>query len=111
MLLRLFGIRLAASSQNSKQLPYRQRDDFLSAAEFSFFRVLMLAVKGSYHVCPKVNLGDISFLLLAPTRIDRTETRSTASMSISCSAKKGDQKGSEFWGCKNYQKCRKTVRI
>jgi hypothetical protein len=26
-------------------------------------------------------------------------------------AKKGDQKGGEFWGCKNYPKCREIVQV
>lgn len=62
VILSLFGIRLGDSSQGSVQLPYRQRDDFLSAAELSFYRVLMLGLDGSYLVCPKVNLADIFFV-------------------------------------------------
>ena len=61
-ILNLFGIRLAAGSGRSEQLPYRQRDDFLSAAELSFYRVLMLGLDGSHLVCPKVNLADIFFV-------------------------------------------------
>ena len=61
-ILNLFGIRLAARSPNSEQLPYRQRDDFLSAAELSFYRVLILALDGSHLVCLKVNLADIFFV-------------------------------------------------
>jgi hypothetical protein len=61
-ILRLFSIRLSDSLQSSDQLPYRQRDDFLSAAELSFYRVLTLALDGSYLVCPKVNLADIFFV-------------------------------------------------
>lgn len=201
-ILKLFGIRLAAGSESSEQLPYRQRDDFLSAAELSFYRVLVMALDGSHLVCPKVNLADIffvarpnenqsyrnridrkhvDFLLCDPTtmkpimgvelddasharrdRQDRDEfvdqvfeaaglpllrVRAAAGYSpqtiadlvrqansgraipektgaknagtpicpkcgnqmVLRTAKKGDQKGEEFWGCKNYPRCREIV--
>jgi hypothetical protein len=60
--LGLFGIRLAGRSTTANQLPYRQRDDFLSAAELSFCRVLTSVVGDSFVVCPKVNLADIFFV-------------------------------------------------
>lgn len=63
VILSYFGIRLGDTSQGSDQLPYRQRDDFLSAAELSFYRVLMLGLDDSYLVCPKVNLADIFFVV------------------------------------------------
>jgi hypothetical protein len=44
------------------ELPYRQRDDFLSAAEFSFYRVLMSAIGDRAVVCPKVNLCDVFYV-------------------------------------------------
>lgn len=62
MILSLFGIHFSGSSHLSDQLPYRQRDDFLSVAELSFYRVVTLALDGSYVVCPKVNLADIFFV-------------------------------------------------
>lgn len=201
-ILSLFGIRLGGGAPTSEQLPYRQRDDFLSAAELSFYRVLVMALDGSHLVCPKVNLADIffvarpnenqsyrnkidrkhvDFLLLDPTtmkpimgvelddasharrdRQDRDEfvdqvfeaagmplvrVRAAASYSpqniadlvrqtisgraipekavvknagtpicpkcgtqmVIRTAKRGDQKGEEFWGCKNYPKCREIV--
>jgi hypothetical protein len=201
-ILKLFGIRLAAGSGRPEQLPYRQRDDFLSAAELSFYRVLVMALDGSHLVCPKVNLADIffvarpkenqsyrnkidrkhvDFLLCDPAtmkpimgvelddasharrdRQDRDEfvdqvfeaaglpllrVRAAASYSpqsiadlvrqavsdraitdkavaknagtpicpkcgtqmVIRKAKRGDQKGEEFWGCKNYPKCREIV--
>ena len=61
-ILSLFGIRLDGTAPTSEQLPYRQRDDFLSAAELSFYRVLTLGLDGSHLVCPKVNLADIFFV-------------------------------------------------
>lgn len=40
--------------------PYRRKDELLSRAEFSFFRVLQsVAVENDWVVCPKVNLGDL----------------------------------------------------
>ena len=58
-ILSLFGIRLGGRAE---ELPYRKRDDFLSAAEFSFYRVLVAAVGNRAVVCPKVNLGDVFYV-------------------------------------------------
>jgi hypothetical protein len=59
-ILKLFGIYLGPTP--TQQLPYRLRDDFLSAAELSFYRVLKLAVKDRAVILAKVNLGDIFFV-------------------------------------------------
>ena len=201
-ILGLFGISLEDTSSGSDQLPYRQRDDFLSAAELSFYRVLTIGLGESYHVCPKVNLGDIFFVsgshkkYLHRNKIDRKHVdfllcdlatlkpvlgielddashnrrdrqgrdlfvdqvfevaglpllhvRATSAYSpqhiaeevqqlianraiseklierldgkplcpkcgtqmVIRTAKKGTQKGEDFWGCKNYPKCREIV--
>ena len=42
--------------------PYRLRDDFLSPAEASFYRVLLTVLKGEALVCPKVGLSDVFFV-------------------------------------------------
>jgi Protein of unknown function (DUF2726)/Topoisomerase DNA binding C4 zinc finger len=60
-ILRLFGIRLKGIS-TAQELPYRKRDDFLSAAELSFYRVLSSAVKDRAVILAKVNLADIFFV-------------------------------------------------
>ncbi|MDY0341463.1 MAG: DUF2726 domain-containing protein [Coriobacteriia bacterium] len=60
-LLRLFGIGIEVPAPD-QTLPYRQRDDFLSAAELSFYRALSAAVGTKTHVCPKVNLADLFFV-------------------------------------------------
>lgn len=60
--LRLFGIGTEAPSPDTA-LPYRRRDDFLSAAELSFYRALSAAVGAQAHICPKVNLADIFFVV------------------------------------------------
>lgn len=60
VILRLFGIPLEKTA--TLELPYCLRDDFLSPAEFSFYRVLQLAVRDQGIVCPKVNLADIFFV-------------------------------------------------
>ncbi len=39
--------------------PYHLRDDFLSAAEHSFYLVLMQAVEDWAAICPKVSLSDV----------------------------------------------------
>ncbi len=59
--LRLFGIGTEAAP-SEESLPYRKRDDFLSAAELSFYRALSAAVGTQAHICPKVNLADIFFV-------------------------------------------------
>jgi hypothetical protein len=43
------------------EYPYLVRDDFLSAAEQSFFLVLKSAVPDSVLICPKVALGDLFY--------------------------------------------------
>jgi hypothetical protein len=57
-ILGFFGIRLEAKAQ----LPYRQRDDFLSKAELSFYQVLVSVVDRSFTICMKVRLADIVFV-------------------------------------------------
>ncbi|MBC7265734.1 MAG: DUF2726 domain-containing protein [Anaerosomatales bacterium] len=62
LVLRLFGIG-AEVPPSDKSLPYRRRDDFLSPAELSFYRALSAAVGAQVHICPKVNLADIFFVV------------------------------------------------
>ncbi len=57
-LFRLFGF----GGKTSQSLPYRVRDDFLSPAEASFFRVLVHACGEQYRVFPKVRLSDVLFV-------------------------------------------------
>ncbi|CAL1125206.1 unnamed protein product [Cladocopium goreaui] len=52
----------ADSAGGSAALPYRLRDDFLSQAEFSFYRVLLSTVGDRAVICPKVNLNDLFFV-------------------------------------------------
>jgi hypothetical protein len=60
-ILGLFGIRLGGPVEK-QDFPYRQRDDFLSPAEFSFYRVLVVALGNRAVICPKVGLGDIFYV-------------------------------------------------
>ena len=60
-ILALFGIHLGGPT-GTKELPYRQRDDFLSPAEFSFYRVLASAIGSRAIICPKVNLSDVFYV-------------------------------------------------
>ena len=62
-ILRLIGITLGGPQEVGLDLPYRQRDDFLSAAELSFYRVLATALGNRVVVCPKVNLADVFFVV------------------------------------------------
>ena len=45
-----------------ESLPYRVRDDFLSPAELSFYRVLASVVSNRAIICPKVGLAEIFFV-------------------------------------------------
>jgi hypothetical protein len=47
---------------NEEPLPYRLRDDFLSHAEFSFYKVLLGTLGGQYVILSKVRLADIFFV-------------------------------------------------
>ncbi len=62
-ILALFGINLGGPAEVGSDLPYRLRDDFLSAAELSFYRVLVNALGSRAIICPKVNLADIFFVV------------------------------------------------
>ena len=46
----------------SKALPYRLRDDFLSPAEFSFYKVLSALVGSRLTIQSKVRLADVFFV-------------------------------------------------
>jgi hypothetical protein len=73
LLLRIFGIAPSTSTSalaplsfglrdDPETLPFRQRDDFLSPAEISFYHILLSAAGDRFTVCPKVNLNDIFFV-------------------------------------------------
>lgn len=63
ILLKFIGLDLGSrASAEKERLPYRLRDDFLSAAELSFFRALQQSVKDELLICPKVNLGDLFYV-------------------------------------------------
>ena len=71
VVLQLFGIKPTTGPGSFPQLsfglhdevlPFRLRDDFLSAAEISFYHILLSAVGDSLTVCPKVNLSDLFFV-------------------------------------------------
>ena len=67
---RLFGAKQIPSKDLEQQkeepieevLPYIKRDDFLSSAELSFYKVLLQAVEDKAIVCPKVSLSDLFFV-------------------------------------------------
>ena len=63
LLLRLFGGTSASPEEPAADsFPYRVRDDFLSAAEMSFYHVVSATVGERGTVCPKVGLSDIFFV-------------------------------------------------
>lgn len=64
IILGLFGIRPGIAERvETKQLPFRRRDDFLSPAERSLFGVLCHIVGSTAVVCPKVRVGDLLFVV------------------------------------------------
>ena len=79
VVLRLIGIRAPGEPGDGGRDydVYRVRDDFLSPAEASFYRVLRLAAGERFIICPKVRLGDLLFVAEgksgqgARNRIDR----------------------------------------
>lgn len=52
----------ATLDSSAEALPYRLRDDFLSPAEFSFYRVLSSMIGTRLAIQSKVRLGDIFFV-------------------------------------------------
>ncbi len=50
---------------DAEVFPYRVRDDFLSPAELSFYKVLVLILRNRYTVQSKVRLADIFFVAQA----------------------------------------------
>lgn len=60
-ILTMFGIKFGGADERV-DLPYRLRDDFLSPAELSFYRVLQSALAGRATISSKVNLSDIFFV-------------------------------------------------
>jgi hypothetical protein len=49
-------------SDESSNIPYRLRSDFLSPSEAAFYQVLVKLVHNDYFVCPKVALSDLFFV-------------------------------------------------
>ncbi len=43
-------------------LPYKKRDDFLSASELSFYRILSTFLENKATICPKVAVKEIVFI-------------------------------------------------
>lgn len=60
-ILQIFGIGTGGKPVED-ELPYRLRDDFLSPAELSFYKVLQKALGDQATISPKVNLADIFFV-------------------------------------------------
>lgn len=67
---RVFGGLFQRAGATETSLPYRLRDDFLSAAELSFYRVLTAAIGGEATVLCKVRLGDLFYV----PRSDESQT-------------------------------------
>ena len=48
--------------ETETELPYKVRDDFLSSAELSFYKILTQIFGNRFVVCPKVSLKDLFFV-------------------------------------------------
>ena len=57
----LRGLRRKPEEDSAPNLPYRQRDDFLTEAEFGFYVTLKTYLGERAVICPKVNLADLFF--------------------------------------------------
>lgn len=55
-------LKRSQKGADSETLPYRLRDDFLSPAEFSFYKVLSSLVGERYTIQSKVRMADIFFV-------------------------------------------------
>ena len=56
-------LKRSQKETTSKALPYRLRDDFLSPAEFSFYKVLLSLVGARLTIQSKVRLADVFFVV------------------------------------------------
>lgn len=63
IILKLFGFSGGSDESEPVSLPYRQRDHFLSAAELSFFHVLNQVTASHFHVCTKVRISDLLYVV------------------------------------------------
>lgn len=69
-LLRMFGLtpkpavshQVLESDEEQVDAPYNLRDDFLSAAETSFYQVIKGMMGDYLTVCPKVSLSDVLYV-------------------------------------------------
>jgi hypothetical protein len=55
-------IETPVNGKDRDPMPYRLRDDFLSAAEHSFYLVLKSMMGSYFTICPKVSLADIFYV-------------------------------------------------
>lgn len=60
--LGIFSEKTSESQDKNVSLPYRKRDDFLSDAELSFYKVLSLAVGDQFAILAKVAMKDLLFV-------------------------------------------------
>lgn len=61
-ILQAVGLIPKLNNEVEESLPYAKRDDFLSPAELSFYKVLSQAISDKAIICPKVSLKEIFFV-------------------------------------------------
>ena len=93
VILGLFGIKAGEGAAATGDLPFRLRDDYLSAAEYSSDRVLALPVAlalpdagAAAPLCPKCGIP----------MVERV-------------SKRGPNAGQTFYGCSNYPRCKEMA--
>ena len=63
-LAKLLGFNFQHETEPAQELlPYRQRDNFLSPAELKFFLVLKQVTINHFHVCSKVRISDLLYVV------------------------------------------------
>lgn len=67
------SLKNSQKEKTPKALPYRLRDDFLSPAEFSFYKVLSSLVGARFTIQSKVRLVDV-FLSRVQMKMPLTST-------------------------------------
>ncbi len=61
--MKLPDTKFVRIKEPDERLPYRLRDNFMSAPELALYRALVELVERHYMICPKVGLNDIFYIV------------------------------------------------
>ena len=104
----------AVTAAGKKQKYRFVSQTLFTPAERSFLGVIDNAIDGQYRVMGKVRLADLITTESSATTEDSQENLicpRCSSQLVKRIAKKGDKKGTEFYGCAAYPKCRYMKEI